>query len=101
MNQLPHRSTLYVLFCLILGAFLIFDLSYSFLGYYNTSLRGDLVPICFPVPSYAPILTDPLGIGMLLSGEPHVSPNRFLVYWGPICTLIMSLYGSNIFANRS
>ncbi len=60
---------------------LVFDLSYSFWQHYNMPMDGDLAPIVVPSEEYKPILTDPLGLGVLLKGESYANPNRYFAHW--------------------
>jgi hypothetical protein len=64
-------------------AIIIIDLVASYFCFLQTPLLGDLANIVLPSPEYSPILSDPLGINLLITGEKHVGPNRFFAHWLP------------------
>ena len=75
-NSAQHR-----LFLILAGIFLIGDLTFSFIQYYNTPLSGDLAGHVLPDNVIQPVFDDPFGFHLLLTGEPHSNPNRFFVHW--------------------
>ena len=65
----------FLIFLLI--AFLLFDLSYSFMEYYYTPIDGDLTAGTVPIKNVQKVLDDPFGFNILASGERHINPNRY------------------------
>lgn len=62
------------------GIFLVCDLTFSFIQYYNTPLFGDLAGV-LPDNIIQPVFDDPFGFQMLFKGETHSNPNRFFAHW--------------------
>ncbi|SFQ57920.1 hypothetical protein [Hymenobacter arizonensis] len=65
----------------LLLLFLLLDLSYSFWHYMQFALDGDLAPIVWPSESYARLLHDPFGLGVLLDSDVYAAPNRFFAHY--------------------
>ncbi len=65
----------------LLILFLILDLSYSFLQYFNMPLDGDMAHIIVPAEEFKQVMQDPLGMDVLLHGESYPNPNRFFAHW--------------------
>lgn len=80
-KDLLKNSTKHRLFLILAGIFLIGDLTFSFIQYYNTPLFGDLAGHVLPDNVIQPVFDDPFGFHLLLTGEPHSNPNRFFVHW--------------------
>lgn len=88
--MLPPSKNIKHTIVFLFGFFLLWDLYASFSSYLSSELLGDLAPIVLPVPSYSPILNDPLGFQVLMTGEGAAGPNRF---WAHFITFI---YFNNI-----
>jgi hypothetical protein len=65
--------------------FLIWDLAYTTLQFYRAPIDGDVTNLAMPVGSYEPVFNDPLGFGILSTGEGHGGSNRYFSH--------LSLYG--------
>lgn len=57
--------------------FLLFDLSFSFIQYYNTPLYGDMASHILPDKIVQQVFDDPFGFQILVHGEKHANPNRY------------------------
>jgi len=68
---------------LLILAIITIDLVASYFCFLQTPLLGDLANIVLPSPDYSPILSDPLGINLLITGGESVGPNRFFAHWLP------------------
>ena len=71
------RSILY-LFCVCA---VLTDICYSFVQHYNETLDGDMGESVLPLDYIKPLYQDPVGVKMLVSGEPHAAPNRFFSHY--------------------
>jgi hypothetical protein len=69
------------LFLIFIGIFIISDLTFSFIQYYNAPLQGDLAGHVLPDKLIQPLFDDPFGFQLLKTGEPHSNPNRFFAHW--------------------
>lgn len=69
------------LFLIFIGIFIISDLTFSFIQYYNAPLQGDLAGHVLPDKLIQPVFNDPFGFQLLKTGEPHSNPNRFFAHW--------------------
>nr|WP_319511613.1 hypothetical protein [uncultured Draconibacterium sp.] len=61
--------------------FILADLSFSFLQYYQTPLFGDIQGGVLPEPAVQEVLDDPLGFSAIQTEEKHVNPNRFFSHY--------------------
>lgn len=66
---------------LLLLLFILADTTYSFVQHLNVALDGDMAFIIVPAEWYRPVLSDPLGLGVLLRNEVYAAPNRFFAHW--------------------
>ena len=57
------------------------DLGYSFLQHAGAPFDGDMPENVLPAEHIAPVLSDPLGLGVVLRGETYPNPNRFFSHW--------------------
>ena len=57
------------------------DICYSFVQHYNETLDGDMGESVLPLDYIKPLYHDPVGVKMLVSGEPHAAPNRFFSHY--------------------
>ncbi len=69
------------LFYILFFIFLLSDLTYSFLQYYNTPLFGDMEGGILPDNDVRRVIEDPFGINAIVTGEKHVNPNRFFSHY--------------------
>jgi hypothetical protein len=69
------------LFIILMGIFLLGDLTFSFIQYCNTPLFGDLAGHVLPDKLIQPVFDDPLGFQVISTGETHSNPNRFFVHY--------------------
>ena len=76
MPSIPNKK-----FTLILFLIVIADLIASYFCYLQTPLLGDLADNVLPAERCKHILSDPIGIKALTTGESYVSSNRFFVHW--------------------
>ena len=78
-----HRnSRLYSrLLSVLLIAFLIFDLSYTFRQFYLTPIDGDMAGGVVPAEDVKPILERPLGLAVIHADEAYPNPNKFFSHW--------------------
>ncbi len=76
MNKFFLRYSTY-----LLAILLIADLVYSFNQFYTTVLDGDIAGVILPDKNYKVVLTDPLGLQVLLHNKVYASPNRFSSHW--------------------
>lgn len=65
----------------LLIIFILADLTFSFLQYYQTPLFGDIQGGVLPEPAVQKVLDDPLGFSAIQTGEKHVNPNRFFSHY--------------------
>nr|WP_319270422.1 hypothetical protein [uncultured Draconibacterium sp.] len=61
--------------------FILADLAFSFLQYYNSPLYGDTDSHILPDKNIQKIIDDPFGLHALSSGEKHANPNRFFAHY--------------------
>lgn len=59
----------------------IADLGYSFLQYYNYPIDGDVATHVLPEENFERVLSDPIGLHALKTGEPYADPNRFFMHY--------------------
>ncbi len=69
----------------LLIVFLLIDLGYSFLQYYNTPLDGDMASGIVPAEDVKQILKSPLGLDVLFNDQLYPNPNRYFSH--------VSMYG--------
>lgn len=69
------KNSRLITFLLII--FLIGDVSFSFIQYYNTPLFGDMASHILPDKEIQKVFDDPLGFDALTTGIKHTNPNRF------------------------
>ena len=65
---------------LLLIVFLLGDLFFSFLQYYNTPLYGDVDTCVLPDKHVQKVIDDPFGF-RIICGEKHLNPNRFFSHF--------------------
>jgi hypothetical protein len=65
---------------LLLIVFLVGDLFFSFLQYYNTPLYGDVDTCVLPDKHVQKVIDDPFGF-RVICGEKHLNPNRFFSHF--------------------
>lgn len=59
------------------AVFVLLSLTYAGYQHYQLPLDGDMAPIIVPNEAYTRVLTDPLGLGVLLRNEVYAAPNRY------------------------
>ncbi len=69
----------YILFIVAI-VFVMADLSYSFVQYYNESMDGDMTDIILPSPRCEDVLNDPFGWTVLSEQKKYVGPNRYFAH---------------------
>ena len=69
------------LLIVVLIAFLLSDLTYSFAEYYFIPLDGDISSGAVPSSFVQKVLDDPFGFHLLSTGVKHVNPNRFFAHF--------------------
>ncbi|GGF17074.1 hypothetical protein [Hymenobacter cavernae] len=65
---------------IVLLLLVLLDSSYSFWQHSHVALDGDMAAIILPAPWYQQVLTDPLGLHVLLKNEVYAAPNRFFAH---------------------
>lgn len=76
-----HKILYFFCVCVVLT-----DICYSFVQHYNEPLDGDMGESVLPLDYIQPLYQDPVGIKMLVSGEPHAAPNRFFSHYAMYAT---------------
>src|SRR4051812_36943155 len=66
---------------LTLILFVIVDLVYSFILYYQTPLDGDIATIVYPMKEFETMMSDPFGLNVLLHNRSYYGPNRYFAHW--------------------
>ena len=66
---------------IVLIAFLLFSIGFSFYRYFYFTLDGDITGIVLPCKGYETVLKDPFGINVILHDSIYAAPNRFFVHW--------------------
>ncbi|MDX8338465.1 hypothetical protein SLH46_04685 [Draconibacterium sp. IB214405] len=61
--------------------FILADLTFSFLQYYNSPLYGDTDSHILPDKNIQKVIDDPFGFKVISSGEKHANPNRYFVHY--------------------
>ncbi|MFK7798352.1 MAG: hypothetical protein AB8E82_12945 [Aureispira sp.] len=65
----------------VLAIFALWDLYTSFDFYRHSELMGDFTTITLPHAWYTPVLEDPLGLNVMMTGEGHAATNRFWAHY--------------------
>jgi hypothetical protein len=66
---------------ILLFLFLLADTAYSFLQHYHAAIDGDLAANVLHASDVDKIISDPLGLKVLLHNEVYPNPNRFFAHW--------------------
>ena len=77
MHQLTKNTKLLYWIAGLLSIFILFDLTATFIEFYQQALMGDIVPLVLPDERNAPILSHPFGFQALWNGEYYPNINRF------------------------
>ncbi len=86
--RISKKTNQVILFVLIF--FLIGDLAFSFIQYYNLPLSGDIDGGVLHNSIIRQIFDDPFGFNAVTTGEKHVNPNRFFSHY------LLSIYFQKI-----
>lgn len=81
----PPYLTRKPLLTILLAAFVLLDLGYTFVQAYQVPLEGDLPAIVLPSPECRQVLSDPFGWAVLTRNEVYVAPNRFFAHAAMVC----------------
>lgn len=76
MSKLLERRIIYLLL-----AFVVVDLAYSCLQFYQATLDGDMALIILPSPPWAQVLQDPFAWDALVKGNVYAGAGRFVPHW--------------------
>ena len=68
------------LLLIVLVAFVLGDLIYSYWQHSQIALDGDLAAIVVPAPAYQEVLDDPLGLSAFVEGKSYAGPNRYFAH---------------------
>jgi len=60
---------------------LVANLVYAFFQHYHAILDGDMGIVMLPAKNFVRVLTDPLGLGVLLHHDHYNATNRFVLHW--------------------
>ncbi|THH40032.1 hypothetical protein [Neolewinella litorea] len=66
---------------LLLAGFVVGDLAYSFVQYYQQPLDGDVAWNLLPAHEVKPVLNDIFGLQTWRDGRTYPNPNRFFCHW--------------------
>jgi len=69
-----------IILYIILVIFLVCDLSYSFLQYYNTHFDSDITSGVVPAVDVQKIFDDPFNLNVIINKEMHSYPNQFFAH---------------------
>lgn len=76
LNPIRNKIVLVLLF------FLLFDLSFSFVQYYNSQIGGDIAEVVIPKKDtgYYAVLQDPFGYSAIFQHAEYPNPNRYFAH---------------------